>query len=474
MAEPIAYHTSVPVVAETEVLVVGAGPAGIAAAVASARSGARTLLVERYGFLGGNLTAGLVGPCMTSYSLDGSQQLIKGVFEELVLRMERVNGAIHPSKIAAGSPYSGYIVFGHDKVTPFEPEAVKVCAAEMCLEAGVELLLHTFVVDALVEGGAVVGVLVANKSGLQALRAQVIVDCSADADVAARSGVPFEIGRAEDGLTQPMTMFFRVANVDDQRVQAYIDAHPDDYRQFASLVQQARERGEFPIQRRGIGLYRTLQPGVWRINTTRIHHLDGTDAHDLTQAEIEGRRQVLLLLDFFHNWLPGFEHCRLLDTAPQIGVRETRRIVGEYTLTHDDLASGREFEDVIALCGYPVDIHSPTGDGGGTTGELPTANIYQIPYRSLLPVHVEQLLVAGRCISATHEALGAIRVMPPAFAMGQAAGTAAALAVRQRIPPRQIAVRELQEMLLRQQAYLGERVTAELLVGRASLLDHSA
>ena len=150
MAEPIAYHMSVPVVAETEVLVVGAGPAGIAAAVASARSGARTLLVERYGFLGGNLTAGLVGPCMTSYSLDGSQQLIKGVFEELVLRMERVNGAIHPSKIAAGSPYSGYIVFGHDKVTPFEPEAVKVCAAEMCLEAGVELLLHTFVVDALV------------------------------------------------------------------------------------------------------------------------------------------------------------------------------------------------------------------------------------------------------------------------------------------------------------------------------------
>jgi hypothetical protein len=458
----IAYQRELPVTTHVDVLVVGSGPAGLAAAIASARNGARTLLVERFGFLGGNLTAGLVGPCMTSYSLDGTQQLIKGIFEEFVLRMERIGAAIHPSKISAGSEYSGFIVYGHDKVTPFEPEAAKQVALEMCLESGVELLLHTFVADAIVESDTLTGVIIANKSGLQAIRSTITIDCSGDADVAARAGVPFEIGRQEDGLTQPMTLFFRVANVDDERVIEYVKAHPEDYRPFASLVQKAREQGEFPIPRRGIGLYKTLKPGVWRINTTRIQRLDGTRAEDLTRAEIEGRRQVQALLQFFRKWLPGFESCELLDTAVTIGVRETRRIVGEYTLTLDDLASGREFDDVIALAGYPVDIHSPTGDGGGASGEWQTANVYQIPYRSLIPIKIEQLLVAGRCISATHEALGAIRVMPPAFAMGQAAGTAAALALEYGVSPRRVPVPKLQRVLINQGAYLGERVKARL------------
>jgi hypothetical protein len=465
MPSSVHYAKDLPVAAATEVMVVGGGPAGIAAAIASARTGARTLLVERYGFLGGNLTAGLVGPCMTSYSLDGRTQLIKGIFEEMVLRMERIGGAIHPSKVPAGSPYAGFIVYGHDKVTPFDPEAAKMVAMEMCLEAGVELLLHTFVVDTTVEAGSATGVIAASKSGLQALRATVIVDCSADADVAARAGVPFQLGRTEDGLTQPMTLFFRVGNVDDARVEAYVRAHPDDYRPFASLVQQARERGEFPVPRKGVGLYRTLEPGVWRINTTRVQRRIGTEAADLTRAEIEGRRQVKALMQFFRTSLPGFERAELLDTATQIGVRETRRIQGEYTLTLEDLSQGREFDDVIVLAGYPVDIHSPTGDGGGATGEWTTANIYQIPYRSLVPVRIDQLLVAGRSLSATHEAQAAVRVMPPAFAMGQAAGTAAAIAVARGVAPRRIAVRELQATLLRAGAYLGERTAERLNVG---------
>lgn len=458
MAKTVRYERDLPVSASTDVPVVGSGPAGLAAAIASARNGARTLLVERYGFLGGNLTAGLVGPCMTSYSLDGRTQLIRGIFEEMVLRMERLGKAIHPSKVPAGSEYSGFIVYGHDKVTPFEPEAVKMVAMDMCLEAGVELLLHTFVVDAVVEEGAVTGVVAANKSGLEVLRATVTVDCSADADVAARAGVPCEIGREEDGLTQPMTLFFCVRNVDDERVREYVASHPEDYRPFASLVQRARERGEFPIPRRGIGLYKTLEPGVWRINTTRVQRLVGTDARDLTRAEIEARRQVRILLEFFRKWVPGFERCELLDTAAHVGVRETRRIRGEYTLTLQDLAEGREFDDVIALAAYPVDIHSPTGDGGGATGEWETANIYQIPFRCLIPAGVDQLLVAGRSLSATHEALAAVRVMPTAFAMGQAAGTAAALAVSLRVPPRRVPVAEVQARLVQQGAYLGDRV----------------
>lgn len=465
MTDSLDFQRTIPVAAEADVLVVGGGPAGIAAAIASARNGAKTLLVERHGYLGGNLTAGLVGPCMTSYSLDGEQQLIKGIFEELIVRMEAAGGAIHPSKIPAGSEYCGFITYGHDKVTPFDPEAVKLCAAEMCLEAGIDLLLHTFVADAIVEAGALAGVVVASKSGLEAIRASVVVDCSADGDVAARAGVAFEQGRTEDGLTQPMTLFFRVGNVDDARVKTYVTAHPDDYRPFASLVKEARERGEFPVLRRGVGLYKTLEDGVWRINTTRLHQLDGTDVRDLTRAEIDGRRQVAALMRFFRAWLPGFEKSVLLDTAATIGVRETRRIVGEYTLTLDDLATGREFDDVVTLCGYPVDIHSPTGDGGGADGSYPSANVYQIPFRSLVPLGVEQLLVAGRCLSATHEALGAVRVMPPAFATGQAAGTAAALSIAHGVAPRDVSVPLLQETLVRQGAYLGERVAGLQPVG---------
>lgn len=456
----IDYRKSVPVVAEPEVLVVGAGPAGIAAAISAARTGARTMIVERYGYVGGNLTAGLVGPCMTSYSLDGQTQLIKGVFDELVVRMEQMGQAIHPSKVPASSPWCGFIEYGHDKVTPFDPEAVKLAALDMLREAGVDILFHTFVADAIVEENRLAGVIMVNKSGLQAVRAGVTVDCSADGDVAARAGADFVYGREEDGLVQPMTLFFRVSHVDDAVVEAYVAQNTDDHRPFASLVQQAREAGEFSIPRLGVGMYKTLEPGVWRINTTRIHRLDGTNARDLTEGEIIGREQIKVLMKFFRKWLPGFENAQLYDSAATIGVRETRRIVGEYTLTYEDLSSGKHFDDVIALCGYPLDIHSPTGAGGGSTGELPTANVYEIPYRSLVPRDLDNLLVAGRCVSATHEALSAIRVMPPAFAMGQAAGTAAALAIEWGRPPRDVPVPQLQDLLLRQGAYLGEELAA--------------
>ncbi len=466
----IRYETDVPIAGDSDVLVVGAGPAGLAAAISSARNGASTTLIEKNGYVGGNLTAGLVGPCMTSYSLDGEQQLIKGIFEELVLRMEKIGGALHPSGIPGGSEYCGFIDYGHARVTPFEPEAVKLCATEMLLEAGVRLQLHTFVADAIVEDGRVRGVVTASKSGLEAFRASVTVDCSADADVAIRGGARFEQGRQEDGLTQPLTMFFRVANVDDDAVRAHIASHPDDYRPFAAIVAEAREAGEFPVERRGVGLYKTLEPGVWRINTSRMHRLDGADVRDLTTGEIEGRRQVDALMRFFRKWLPGFENAMLLDTAATVGVRETRRIIGDYQLTLDDLASGREFDDVIALCGYPVDIHSPTDDGGAVGDGYRTANIYQIPYRSLLPAGLDGVLVAGRSLSATHEAQGATRVMPPSFAMGEAAGAAAALAVRAGIEPRDVPIPALHEALVRQGAWLGERI-AERVAGASTPAD---
>ncbi|TDE39932.1 FAD-dependent oxidoreductase [Nonomuraea mesophila] len=457
-ATTLRYTRDIPVGDPTDVLVVGGGPAGLAAAIAAARAGASVRLVERFGFLGGNLTAGLVGPCMTSFSLDGSTQLIRGVFDEFVRRMEAADGAVHPSRTRAGSQYSGFMVFGHEAVTPFDPEIAKQVAMEMCLEAGVKLLLHSFVADTLVTDGQVTGVVVANKSGLAVVPATVTVDCSGDGDVAARGGAAYEYGRSSDGAVQPMTVFFRVSNVDDAKVQAYQDAHPDELFPFQGIVERAREEGRFPIPRRGVQLFKTLEPGVWRINTTRVLGMNGTDVGDLTRAEVLGRRQVAQLMTFFHDNLPGLEEAKLLDTAATVGVRESRRIVGEYVLTLEDLVDGKHFDDVVAVAGYPVDIHSPvSGDGPFEDGIPPTANIYEIPFRSLLPAELDGVLVAGRCISATHEALAAVRVMPPSFAMGEAAGLGAAMAVAAGVAPRRVDVLTLQQRLLDQGAYLGPR-----------------
>ncbi|GGD56123.1 FAD-dependent oxidoreductase [Paenibacillus nasutitermitis] len=456
--ETYRYSADVPVVADIDVLVVGGGPAGIAAALASARAGARTALVERYGFLGGNATAGLVGPFMTSFNGDSSEQLIKGVFDELVSRMVEIGGAIHPRYVDAGTSYAGFFQKGHGQVTPFDPEAVKLVAAEMMEEAGVKLFLHSFFMETIVGDGGVEGAIILNKSGTQAIRAKVTIDCSADADVAFRAGAKTEQGRVSDGLTQPMTMFFRIAGVEDEKVEQYILDHPDEISPFSDIVEAARKAGKWTINKDQIGLYKTVQPGVWRVNTTRISGKDGTKVEDLVHAELEGRRQVFFLMNFFRANVPGFANASLVDTASQVGVRETRRVVGEYMLTAEDLITGKPFDDVVALYSYPIDLHSPTGGSVEFDENFHTANVYQLPYRILVPVETEGLLVAGRCVSATHEAHAAIRVMPCAFALGQAAGAAAATAVKTSSRLRDIEIGILQEELIRQDVVLPQNL----------------
>ncbi len=425
------YQTGVPLAGEHQVVVCGGGPAGIAAAIVSGRKGVDTALIERYGFVGGMATAGLIGPLMTCYSLDGQQQVVKGIFDELVRRMETEGGAVHPSKVQAGTGYASYNYFGHHHVTPFEPEAFKSVAMEMLLEAGVKLYLHHFVVDVIKENGKLTGLIVANKAGLQVINGAYIVDATADADIAAKAGAEFVQGRESDGLTQPISLFFRIGNVDDAAVQKYAEQQP--HRDVACLYEEyiAKANAEgYKIARNKVNMYRTPQPGVWRVNNIRMLNLDGTKPEDLTLAEIEGRKQLKELMRFFRHYLPGFENVVLIDAACQVGVRETRRIVGEYVLTMKDLATSRHFPDCIALGGFPVDIHSPTGTGGGLREDLRTANVYEIPLRCMFPKQIDYLIVAGRCISVTHEALGAVRVMPTALAMGQAAGTAVAIAAK--------------------------------------------
>lgn len=450
------YEKKISVAPETEILVVGSGPSGLAAAIAAGRSGKTTRIVEQYGFLGGNLTAGMVNPCMTSFSLDGSVQLVRGVFDEFITRLEQQGAAVHPSKTKSGTPYAGFMKFGHEAVTPFDPEVAKLEALDMCQEAGVDIVLHSFVVDTVVENEDVRGVIVGSKEGLTFLPAKITIDCSGDGDVVAHGGGKFELGRTEDGLTQPMTVFFRIADVDDEAVEEYKRRNPDEHFPYQHLVEQAQEEGTYDLPRRGVQLFKTMQPGVWSINTTRVLGKDGTKSADLTAAEIITRHQIPELMRFFHDRLPGLERARVTETAATVGVRESRRITGQYTLTLSDLVEGRHFDDVIAVAGYPADIHSPSSTQGPFDDELPaTANIYEIPYGSLVPISLTGVIAAGRCISATHEALAAVRVMPPAFAIGQAAGEAAGLAIDHGVNPVEVDVAELQHRLVAQGAYLG-------------------
>ncbi|MBM3525129.1 MAG: FAD-dependent oxidoreductase [Alphaproteobacteria bacterium] len=467
---------SIPVIASCDVCVIGGGSAGIAASVAAGRSGAKTVLVERYGFLGGTSTAGMVGPFMTSWSADGKEPIIAGVFRELVDRMIALGGAIDPATIEPGGKWTAFISLGHANATPFSVEACKLAAMQLVDEAGVELWFHTSFIDTCVENGAITAIVVHNKGGLGLIEAKHFVDCSADADVAARAGAPFVKGRESDGLMMPATMFMRLGNVDDAAVEAHARAHPDE-RLFMSIVQKAKEEGRWNYPREYLLMAREPEPGVYRCNITRMIGIDGTNPRDLSRAEVQGRRECLMVFEFLRANCPGLAHAKLLETAAQVGIRETRHIVGRYTLTADDVLEGRRFPDAIGRCSYPVDIHDLRGTrstlimlGGhveratlsaedrakATTSAKPAnpaaPTFYDIPYRILLPQKVGNLLVAGRPVSATHEAAASVRVIPPCYAMGQAAGLAAALAARGNVAPADLDTDVLRRELMAQGA----------------------
>ena len=412
---------------EADVVVIGGGPAGIASAVAAARQGRRVALIEKYGFLGGMATAGLVSPFMKVHTVDGKRQIIKGIFEELILRMEKEGGAVHSSKLSLGTPILGFLGKGHDFDTPFEPETLKRIADEMVSECGVKVFFHAHFLDVVRnEERSITQVLISDKSGIRSIKGRVFIDCTGDADVAVKCGEDFVMGDG-NGSMQPATTMFRVAGVDTAKTVKYVEDNPDDF-MFIRLATKAREAGDFSINRRRAIIYETLNPGIWLVNSTRVQDLNGCDADERSSAEMEGRRQVDIAFKYLRKYVPGFENAVLIESGAEIGIRETRHIVGRYCVTEDDVMMGTCFEDCIALSGFPMDIHDNSGRNDQFIAPK-HANCYQVPYRALVPVKTENLLIAGRSISATSGASAALRVMPTCFAMGEAAGIAASIAL---------------------------------------------
>ena len=447
---------SLPVRLEVDVLVVGGGPSGIIAAQAAAEDGLNVTLIDSRSFVGGNMTIGL--PILGFLGQKGNQ-IIKGIPQKFIDRLKEKNAASEHRPCPL-----------HMSLTLVEPEAVKTVGLQMLAESGVNVLLYVFFAGVIMEGNHLKGVIIESKSGREVILAKTIIDCTGDADVAYRSGVTCEQGNEQGGV-QPPTLMFCLGGVDTEKLRLSISEEPRTYltdfipneyfgqnNQFIvvglrSLIQKAQNDGLSLPTERTIVITGLREGEVW-VNMTRVNGVDGTDPASLSFGEMEGRRQINDIQKYLIEYVPGFENAYFTKMAPFIGIRETRRIVGKYVMTARDVLGCARFDDAIAVASYPLDLHHP--QGGGCTLEW-CGDCYDIPYRSLIPEKIENLIVAGRCISTTHEAMSAIRVMAPCMAMGEAAGRAAKMAVRKNILPSQVNVAALQAELLEKGAYLNAK-----------------
>ena len=444
------FDREIPVVAEPEILVAGGGPAGIAAAYCAARRGKKVLLAEREYCLGGTGTSGLVGPFMTSSDPEGKTQIIRGFFRELIDRMIAAGGATEPMSIENCDAHSSWHMFGHRNLTPFNAETLKITAEQMCLEQGVELLygVQAIEVQRSADRKRISGVVFAAKEGLVAVCPQAVIDCTGDGDVAAFSGCPMLKGDEHTGEMQAAGLFFSLAGIDEAQFRARCERYGWESMRFEKEIAEAAENGEYPIPRRRLGLYKA-NDDTWRANITRIPGIDGTRSEDLTRAAVEGRKQISAILKFLRKYVKGCENVRLLESAASPGIRETRRIRGDFILGEQSLIDGEVFPDAILLLSNSRDNHY------GLIGKYtPSVKNYTIPYRALVPSGVENLLAAGRNVSCDRNVLAAIRVMPPCFGMGQAAGNAAALALEENTACASIDTKELRRRLLAENVVL--------------------
>jgi hypothetical protein len=425
----------VPVTRRADVVVVGGGSAGCTAAIAARRSGASVVLVEKSGRLGGVGTA-VLDTFYGFYTPGTNQKVVGGIGDEIVdALMGRDAAFIRPNTYGAGSGVT------------YSPEALLTVWDDLVSGSGVEVLFHSLVIDVEKESeGRVRSVLVANKNGIGRISAPVFVDASGDADLSVFAGASFDGAGAGENV-QALTTTFRLANVDTDAARAF----PKE-ELFAAMAEAAAS-GAYDLPRQEGSIHRTPVAGVSIANMTRVEGVDPTDVAALSRAEIEGRRQVGEYARFLRDRVPGYQRSALVGIGVRIGVRESRRVRGDYQLTADDVLAARRFDDVIARCGAPIEDHS-----GGTDTVwkyIPDSGVYDIPYRVLLPQGIENVAVAGRCLSATHEAHASCRSIAQCLAMGQAAGTAAALATGEG-GFRAVPVRLLQDRLIDAGAVLGE------------------
>lgn len=421
----IAYTKQIPLQKSYDVIVCGAGPAGVCAAVAAARQGAKAALLERYGIPGGNLTAGHVGPILGSVSAGTMRDELTALLGVRDNDMDGTTGVAH------------------------DMEKARIALTEFINHENIDVYLQTMVCDALKEGDTVTGVLISTKEGLKALGAKVVIDATGDGDVAAFAGCEFEKGR-DDGLMQPVTLEFTLDNVDEEKAILCIgdiDNVQFQGQRFLDWTQEQAAEGKLPKNAAAVRLHPTVYKGSRQVNTTQANGVDSTKVETLYAAELELRRQIATLQNFFRENLPGYENCKIVGSACTTGIRESRRIMGEYCITGEECASGKRFDDVIVhKADFLVDIHNPTGSGQAEK-KIQYCIPYDLPYRCFVPKKIDGLMTAGRCISGTHRAHASYRVMSICMAMGEAVGVAAAMCAAQGIQPRNLNVRALQNRL---------------------------
>ena len=428
MSQSVFYQKEAPSYGHYDVVVLGGGPSGVCASIEAARNGAKVLLIEGTGMLGGMATNALVGPFMTNYDREGNRPVVGGLYREIIERLAETSSSILPEHTDSPSIHTSFIGKYHRHVTPIDSFMLQIVLDDMVKEAGVDLLLYTRFVDCICENGKIKSVVLAALEGLRSVSADLFIDCTGNADVAAAAGVPTWKGDENTGIPQPGTLMFEVDQVKDDVYSA---------------------RPEYPVK-----AYRTPQHGVYKVNHYHVYDIDAADSRSMTQGHIEGRKQILDAYHVLHDKTPGFENSRISRTPSVLGMRESRHIQGKYLLTIQDVNQGVKFEDRVAAYAFGMDVHSRTSETPTGNFEVEVAEVYYIPYRSMVPVNCDNLLVSGKTISSQSQAAGGLRVMPCAMALGQAAGAAAAIALKDQVTPENISTPKLRETLLSHGAIL--------------------